>query len=130
MSTSMISLLIGVFSCVGVAAANNLGNVTSFRILKGVDGKQYIEIGHSGTNLQTKANTDFSNAGTTLLTPIVIDPPADEAAFMTISSMLQKALSCQCITFDAISGNATAAGSVTNTTPTPVIAAEYRFVSQ
>jgi Na+/H+-dicarboxylate symporter len=121
------ALCLGILLSAGLSAANNLGNVNSLRIFKGADGKQYIEIGHTGTSLQATVNTSFTNAGTMLLSPIVIAWPADEVTSMSVMSTLQKALSCQCITFEAISGYATIVGNVTSSAPTPVLAGDYRF---
>jgi hypothetical protein len=123
-------LLLGLLTVAGAAQANNLGNVTSLRIFTGVDTKQYIEIGHSGTDLQTIAGTDFTSAGTYEANPILIPWPTDEATSMSIWSTLQKSLSCQCIQFYGIKGFVPASGTVSKTPPIIVVATEYRFISQ
>ena len=123
-------LLLGILTVAGAAHANNLGNVTSLRILKGVDTKQYIEIGHSGTDLQTTAGTDFTSAGTYEANPILIPWPTDEATAISTWSMLQKALSCQCIQFYGVKGFVPASGTVSKTPPLIVVATDYRFTSQ
>jgi hypothetical protein len=124
-----LSFFSSIASMIVVAYADgNLGNVTSLRIMTGYDNNRYIEVGHNGTNLQSNG-TDFPNAPSSWSDPVYLAWPTDEMVNVSVWSMLQKALTCQCIQFNAIKGNYDIGYVFPGPTPY-VYVRDYKFISQ
>ncbi len=105
----------------------NLGNITSSRLAKGADNRQYIEVDHSDHVLQESDSSAIPNYTRHWYNPVLLPKPVDELTFISIWALIRKAQECQCIQLIPLNG-VKVPGQQTR--PDTLIIKEYSFKSR